>query len=414
VNAAWLAASWAGIGVLAGLSPSRLRRPVALIAPLILVALTLLTVQGGSRPDEFGGGGLALPREAAGLLSASAAALWLCLLLADRLDGREVLGIGTVGGAAVLLLSTGTPLLFGVAAVLAVAALCLRWITVAPGRASLAAARVAGTGAAALIAVSLLLPASPNGQPGIVGGLGLVGGLLVVGVLGLAGVAPLGGWAAGALDDLPVPEVATWLLLLAPAVLLSAFSMPGALPLLARLAFQHTILACGLISAIWSGLMSIRAGPATRYGRVAIGDLGLVAAGVGTGATTAVAGGLVLILTHLVAAPILLQPPRLGLGSPRRLVWLAICGLPPSPAFWGRFLILQACVAFSFSVAAPCLVAGGLVTVTAVLTAAQGEAGEGARAAHHRVVAAWVIAAVALAVGLLPMGALHLVFGSGA
>jgi hypothetical protein len=409
MNAAWLAAAWAGTGVIAGLGPARLRRPIALIAPLLLVALSIVTVEGGARPDELGGGGLVLPREAAGLLSASAAALWLCLLLADRLDGHELIGIGTVGGAVVLLLSTGSPLLFGVAAMLAVAALSLRWISVAPGRASLAAARVAGTGAAALIAVSLLIPAeSTGGQPG------LVGGLLVVGVLALAAVIPLGGWAVGALADVPAPDIATWLVLLAPAVLLSAFAIPGPLPLLARLAFDHTILACGLISAIWAGVMSLRAGPATRYGRVALGDLGLVAAGVGTGATAAVAGGLLLILTHLVVAPLLLQRPRPGLGSPRRLVWLAICGLPPSPAFWGRFLILQACVAFSAGVAATCLVAGGLVTVTAVLTVAQGEPGEGATAPHHRIAAAWVIAAVALAVGLLPMGAVHLVFGPGA
>jgi hypothetical protein len=286
MNAAWLAAAWAGIGVMAGLGPARLRRPIALIAPLLLVALSIATVQGGARPEELGGGGLALPREAAGLLAASAAALWLCLLLADRLDGRELIGIGTVGGAVVLLLSTGSPLLFGVAAMLAVAALSLRWISVAPGRASLATARVAGTGAAALIAVSLLLPAvSPAGQPG------MVGGLLVVGVLALAAVMPLGGWAVGALSDVPAPEIATWLVLLAPAVLLSAFAIPAPLPLLARLAFEHTILACGLISAIWAGVMSLRAGPATRYGRVALGDLGLVAAGVGTGEAGARARG---------------------------------------------------------------------------------------------------------------------------
>jgi formate hydrogenlyase subunit 3/multisubunit Na+/H+ antiporter MnhD subunit len=241
-----------------------------------------------------------------------------------------------------------------------------------------------------------------------------VGGLLVVGVLALAAVVPLGGWAAGALADLPAPEIATWLVLLAPAVLLSAFAIPGPLPLLARLAFDHTILTCGLISALWAGVMSLRAGPATRYGRVALGDLGLVAAAIGTGETAAVAGGLLLILTHLVVAPILLQTPRPGLGPPRRVVWLAICGLPPSPAFWGRFLILQACVAFNPGVAAACVLAGGLVTVTAVLGVAQGEPGEGAPAPHHRVVAAWLIAAMALAVGLLPMGAVHLVFGPGA
>jgi formate hydrogenlyase subunit 3/multisubunit Na+/H+ antiporter MnhD subunit len=396
MNAAWLAAAWVTVGVSAGLGPARLRRPIALVAPLLLVALSIATVRGGAGPAELGGGGLALPREGAGLLTSAAAALWLCLLLTDHL----------VGGAVVLLLSTGSPLLFGVAAVLAVAALSLRWISVAPGRASLATARVAGTGAAALIAVSVLLPAvSPDGQPG------LVGGLLVVGVIALTAVVPLGGWAAGALADVPPPEVAAWLVLLAPAVLLSAFAIPGSLPVLARLAFDHTILTCGLISAVWAGVMSLRAGPATRYGRVALGDIGLVVAGVGTGEAAAVAGGLLLILTHLVVAPILLQRPRPGLDPPRRLVWLAICGLPPSPAFWGRFLILQACVAFSAGIAVACLVAGGLVTVTAVLTVAQGEPGVGERAARHQVVAAWLIAAVALSVGLLPMGAVHFVFG---
>ncbi|MGP8162139.1 MAG: acyl-CoA dehydrogenase family protein [Candidatus Dormibacteria bacterium] len=221
-------------------------------------------------------------------------------------------------------------------------------------------------------------------------------------------------WASGALAELSAPEIATWLLLLAPAVLLSAFSIPGKLPLLASLAFQHTILTCGLIGAVWSGIASLRAGPATRYGRVALCDLALVAAGVGTGEPSAVAGALVLILTHLVAAPILLQSPRQGLGSPRRLVWLALCGLPPSPAFWGRFLILEACVAFGYATAVPCVVAGGLVTVAAVVTVARGEPGSGAPAPHHRVVAAWVVALVVLAVGLLPVSAVHLVFGPSA
>ena len=287
MSAAWLAAAWAVVGAVAGLSPRRLRRATALIAPVLLVALSLLTAQGGPRPDQLGGGAVALSREAAGLLSAAGAALWLCLLLAEELDGRELLGIGTVGGAAVLLLSAGTPLLFGVAALLGAAALTLRWVTAAPSRATLAAGRIAGTGAAALVAAGVLLPAvSPDSQPGV------VGGLLVVGVIAIAALVPLGGWAAGALVDLRPPEIAVWLLVLAPAVLVSAFSIPGALPLLASLAFEHTLLACGLISALWGGVMSLRAGPPTRYGRVALADLGLVAAGAGTGEPVAVGGGL--------------------------------------------------------------------------------------------------------------------------
>jgi len=409
VNAAWLAAAWGLVGVAAGLAPPRLRRPAAFAAPLLLAALTLLAVRGGARPDPFLGGGLSLSREAAGLICAGAVALWVCLLLAERLNGRELLALGSVGAAVVVLLSAGSPLLFGVAALLGVGALTLRWVTVAPSRATLATGRVAGMGAAALIAASLLLPAvAPDSQPG------MVAGLLVVGVLALAAVVPLGGWAAGALADLRAPEFATWLLLLAPAVLLCAFSMAGVLPLAAGLAFQHTLLVCGLGSAIWAGVQTLRAGPATRYGRLALGDLSLVAAGIGTGEPAALAGGLVLILTHLVVAPLLLQPSRPGLGPPRRLAWLALCGLPPSPAFWGRFLVLEACAAFGAPAAAGCLVAGGLVTVAAVLAAARGETTAGKPAPHHRVAVAWAVALVALAAGLLPMGAVHLVFGPGA
>jgi len=406
MNAAWLAAAWLAVGVVGGLAGARARRPVALVVPLLLVVLSLLATRGGLRPDQLAGGRLSLPREAAGLLSAGAAALWLCLLLAERLDGLEVVTMGAIGAAVVLLLSTGSPLLFAVATMLAVAALSLRWISAAPTRATLAAGRVAGVGAAALVAASVLLPAtSPDAQPG------LVGGLLAVGVLALAAVVPLGGWAAGSLAELRAPEIAVWLLLIAPAILLSAFSIPADLPLLASLAFQHTILACGLIGALWAGLQSLRTGRSTRYGRLALGDLSLIAAGIGTGEPVALGGGLLLILTHLVAAPLLLQPARPGLGPPRRLVWLAVSGLPPSPSFWGRFLVLEACVAFSDAVAAACLVAGGLLTLAAVLAVAHEETGEGAPAAHRRIAAAWALAAVALAVGLLPMGAVHLVFG---
>lgn len=410
MNAAWLAGAWAATGIAAGLAPARLRRPAALVAPLLLVVLSLLTPQSGALPEPLGGQGLALPHAAAGVVAAGAAALWFCLLLTESLDGRELIGVGTVGGAVVLLLSTGSPLLFGVAALLAVAALTLRWVATAPTRATLAAGRVAGMGAAALIAASLLLPAavSPDAQPGV------VAGLLAVGVLALAAVVPLGGWAAGALADLPASYFATWLLLLAPAVLLSAFAMAGALPLVAGLAFQHTLLACGLGSAIWAAVQTLRAGPATRYGRLALGDLSLMAAGIGTAEPAALAGGLVLILTHLVVAPLLLQRQRPGLGVPRRLAWLALCGLPPSPAFWGRFLVLEACAAFGAPAAAGCVVAGGLVTVAAILAAARGETDAGDPAPHYRRAAAWTLAVVALGVGLAPMGAVHLVFGAGA
>lgn len=408
MNAAWLAVAWAVVGVAAGLAPARLRRPIALVAPLLLAGLTLVAAPGAARLDPLGGGRLDLSREGGGLLAAGALALWLCLLLSERVDGRELMAVGTVGGALVLLLSTGSALLFGVAALLAVAALALRWVTAAPTCATLAAGRVAGSGAAALVAASLLLPSvSPNQEPGV------VAGLLAVGVIALAAVAPLGGWAARAATELRSSDFATWLLMLAPAILLSAFAIPAALPLVAGLVFEHTLLACGLVSALWAGVQTLRGSPASRYGRLALADMSLVAAAIGTGEPTALGGGVVLILTHLVVAPLLLQAQRPGLGPPRRLAWLALCGLPPSPGFWGRFLVLEACAAFGAAAGAACLVAGGLMTVAAVLAVARGQPDDGAPAPHHRVAAAWIVVGLALAVGLLPMGAAHLVFGSG-
>ena len=256
MSAAWLAGAWAGVGLAAGIWGGRQRRAAALLAPLLLLGLTLGASLSGTGPLPLAGGPLALPREGAGLLAAAALALWVCLLLADRLDGRELLGIGAVGGAVVLILSSGSPLLYGVSALLGVAALTVRWVTSAPSRATLAAGRVAGTGAAALVAASIVLsPVSADAEPG------LVGGLLVVGVLALAAVVPLGGWAAGAVGLLRAPEIAIWLLLLAPAVLLGAFSIPAALPLIGRLDFDHTLLACGLISALWGGAQTLRARP---------------------------------------------------------------------------------------------------------------------------------------------------------
>jgi hypothetical protein len=52
------------------------------------------------------------------------------------------------------------------------------------------------------------------------------------------------------------------------------------------------------------------------------------------------------------------------------------------------------------------------MTMAAFVTVVRGEPGDGAAAPHHRVVVAWLLAAVVLAVGLLPMGAVHLVFGA--
>jgi len=434
VSLPWLAGTWLAAAVLGAATGHwpQLRRAAALTGMAAILICCLLTSRSGTVPDPLAETSPLLSREAAGLLVAAAAALWMALMLVDRLDGRELLGIGGVGGAAALLLGARSPLLFGVAALIAVLALTLRWVSVFPGRATLAAGRVAGAGAAALVAASLFLPApAPTGAgaPQV----GMAAGLLAAGLVALAALIPLGGWAAGAMASLAAPEVGSWMLLLAPAVLVSSAPLAGALPLAGRLAVQHSLLTCGLISAVWAGVQASRvevnlraarraggSADAVRsavrgglaYRRLALGDLALVAVGVGTGQPVGLDGGLILILTHLVAAPLLLQSSRAGLTLPRRVLWLALTGVPPAPSFWGRFLVLQACAGFSGPVTIACLVALGLMTMAGALAVTRGDAAAGTPAPPHQVVAAWALGAAAAAVAVVPMVAVHLVFGA--
>jgi hypothetical protein len=415
VNAAWLATVWLVGGTAAGLISRRLggRRAVGAIAVLLLAGASLLTLRAGAGRSPLIDTGPYLSREAGGLLAAAAAALALCLLLAERVDGLEVVGVGAVGAAVVLVVSTTSPLLYGVAALLAVMALSLRWMASAPGPATLAAARVAGVGAASLIAASVFLPVSSQEVPTRAGP-ALVGGLLVTGVITLVALVPVGGWVAGAVARLRAVDIATWQFLIAPAMLITAALIPTSLPGSGRLAFRDTILVAGLLSAIWAGVQSLRPGVPSRYGRLAAGDLALVAAAIGTGQAVAVTGGLLLIVTHLVAGPVLLQPPAAGLETPRRLLWWAVSGLPPSPAFWGRLLILRACAGIGGPTLIPCVAACGLLALAAVLVVARGEGEGGAPTVPVRAVLAWGLCGLALAAGLMPLVAVHAVFGAAA
>ncbi len=139
-----------------------------------------------------------------------------------------------------------------------------------------------------------------------------------------------------------------------------------------------------------------------------------MAAAIGTGQTVAMTGGLLLIVTHLVAGPLLLQPPRGGLGAPRRLLWWSVSGLPPSPAFWGRLLVLRACAGIGGPALVPCLAACGLLALAAVLVVARGEGEGGEPAVPLQVVLAWGLCGVAIAAALAPLLAVHAVFGAAA
>src|SRR5205807_10420719 len=145
-------------------------------------------------------------------------------------------------------------------------------------RATLAAGRVPGLGAASLLAASPLLP-----LVGIVSGPRpeIATGLLGIGVAALLALVPLGGWALGGLRNLRGTEVAPWMLLLAPAVLLAAEKIPAATPA-AGDDFGRIVLLGGLVTAVFHSVMSTRVAARERYSRAFLADLGLAAAAVGS------------------------------------------------------------------------------------------------------------------------------------
>lgn len=421
----WLAIGWLGVGAIAGLSRRRprWRRAAAVLALAVLIALTLLTPSQSGGLAPLASGPPTLSREATGLLVAALLALAICLALSTALDGAEVAAIAVMGAAAVLVVGARSPLLFGVGALAAIAVLALRWVGAAPGRSTMATARVASAAGAALVAASVLLPL--GGQQGpTADAAGMAAGLLGAGLAGTLALVPVGGWAAGAMGELRAPEAGAWLLLLAPAIALSAVAIPSELPPVAGLGVEHTLLVCGLLSGGWAGIQALRArGQVTShslvispvslsYRRLALGDLGLVMAAIGTGQPQAAGAALLLVLTHLVAAPVLLHDSRRGLGAPRRLLRLAVSGLPPAPSFWGRLLVLEACAGFGAAVLAACLVVEGLMTFAGVLAVTWDDA-EGDRSAGVAEMAAgWAVTLAALALAAAPSAATHLVFGT--
>jgi hypothetical protein len=421
----WLAGSWLAVGALAGLARRwpRLRRPVALLAAAALVALTLLTPIRGIGLRPLTAGPPVLSREAAGLLVASLVALAVCVALSVRLDGAEMAAIAVMGAAAVLVVGARSPLLFAAGALVAVTLLALRWFVSAPGRPALAAGRVAAAAAAALLAASVFLPLG-NQQGPSADAAGMVAGLLAAGLAGTVALVPVGGWAAGAMGELRAPEAGAWLLLLAPAIALSAVAIPAELPLVARLDVEHTLLVCGLVSAGWAGIQAIRArsrvgtgslpvsAVTLSYRRLALGDLGLVMAAIGSGQPQAAAAALLLVLTHLVAAPLLLHDARTGLGAPRHLLRLAVSGLPPAPSFWGRLLVLEACAGFGSVALVAAIMVEGLMTFAGVLAVTWEDAAGESRAGVVEVVAGWAVTLAAVAMAAAPAAATHLVFGS--
>jgi hypothetical protein len=416
VNPLAVAAVWLGTGAAGALAVTRLRvRRLAIVVPL--AGLAAVVVGGaGSSPIHFLSTTVTLSsvdRAGQGLLAAAAVSLAAAVILAPSLTGSESFAIGMVGGATVVALATDAVVVWALALTAAVATLALRWITTTPNRATLAAGRVAGGGAAALLAAGLFLPLPEVTGPRPV----MVAILLASGLAALMALLPLGGWAAGSYASLRGIDFAPWQLLLAPAVLLSTDRLAGALPTASIEVFQRALLAMALATAVWSGLQAARAHLSTRYGRLFIADLALAAAAVGgTRSSVALTGGLLIVLTHLLLGPLLLplrEEPRRR--RPQRVAWALLSGLPPTPSFWGRFLVLEALAQTNASLLYPALVAAALVFVAATLSCLPGQIrrpGSSSPAGLLAPAVSWLLVVGAIALGLAPQGITGMIFGS--
>jgi hypothetical protein len=406
--------TWGAAGLLGALLLPRLRRRrLAPLVPLAAAIAALLSLGGGADLTfASAAGGLALGRPAAGVLLVSALAATLWLLLAPPPDSGEILLLAVCGALAAVALAAGSPLIWAVCFVAASALMGVRWVAAAPARATLAAGRVATLGAAALVAASVFLPVdvatvSPRAH--------LVGGLLAGGIGAGLALMPLGGWVTGGARLLRGVALAPWALLLLPALLLTAQPLQGILPPDARSTFGYILLPAGAISAGWAALRGLGSPGGERYPRVLLADLGLVAMGLSAPQPGARLGTLLLLLTHLCVGPLLLQDPAAALPRPRHLAWLALSGVPPSPAFWGRFALLAALTA-EFG-GAPLLatlpVVGAILLIALRATTAAGTPGAEAAPGRAARLAAWAPPLAAITVGLVPAQALRALFGVG-
>ena len=406
-----LAGVWLAVGVLAAaLLPGLHRRRLAWLAAVAVAVASGFTASVATWPGPGPGGvtGPALGRPGLGLLVAAGVALAVTWALAPVLDGREPLVAGAAGAGMVICLSATSPLVWGVGIATTCWVLATRWIVVAPGRGTLAAGRVAGLGAAALLVGAALVPVA---GARVDTRTALAGGLLAGGVSALLALLPLGGWAAAAGRVVRGTDLAPWAFLLAPAVLFTSGVLLPGLPPGTSTPFANVLLDLGLISALWGGLQAAREPWAGRYPRILLADLALAAAGLGSTHSQGHLGGFVLVMTHLCAGPLLLHPPRPGTSGQRRLAWLTMTGIPPSPSFWGRFMVLAGLGATDSRALVAGLVVAALLLVGAARSLLEEGSGDLAPAGVVTRALAWMVALAAVAVGFAPWAVTSRVFG---
>ena len=399
MNPAVLALIWLAGGAVALLLPRRLHlRRSAFAVPVIISIVTM--TQGSNAHNAgilSGNAGLILTRGDAGVITLSSFAVALLIVIAPQSTTWDVAFICTTAAAAVFMLSAQSPLIFGAAALAAIFLLSVRWLSIAPGRATLAAGRVPAMGAALVLAAAVFMPVSPylNGARAE----------FLAAVMILAAVAMSGsifGWLHSSLSTLPAASAAPWPFFMLPAVLLSLTRIGDSFPSDARVLLLHWLMIAGLVSAIWNAINSITAAPEQRYARVLLADVSLFLAAIGTHTTEAESGAVLILICHLITAPLLLQRPEAMLRRQRILGWIAMSGLPLLPSFWGRFLVLQGTAAVSGYAAFGCALTLGLLFIAGIRVITGRHNSEPMPRLNARPLLAWFPVVGAAAFGVAP------------
>lgn len=414
MTAVLLALWWLGSGLVVTAMARVLRRArLVVVGPLLggLGTLAVATNAPWAGPlSSTTGHSVELTRPAVGLLLAAGLSLAATLALAPRVDGGEAATIGAVAAASVVALAATGPAIWSIAVAVGVAVLAVRWVTRTPGRSTLASGRIACLGAASLLAAApFLAAATPPGDPRQP----IAGALLAAGEAALLGLLPIGGWAAALMARVRASDVAPWALVVAPVLLLVSVPLLASLPAGARSPFADVLLVLGTGSAVYGAWRGALAPATLRYRRLLLSDLALAAAGIGTGHAAATTGLLVVLVTHLLAAPLLLHGPRPGTHRAARLAWLALSGVLPAPSFWSRLLVFRALGGTSLLALGVACAAGVGLLVTAIrgmidpLPAGATRTNDGVR------LLGWGLAVATAAVGVAPAAIAVRIFGIG-
>lgn len=415
MSATPLVIAWIAPGLLAAALATRTHRlRGAVLVPLLAAAVAVASLGGGSdlAPDLVPGG-FALGQAAAGVALLGALAMTVAWLLAPPADAGEILAVTSGGALSVVALGTGSPLVYGVALFGATAIIGMARVAASPGRGTLAGLRVTALGAAAMVAAAPFVPVDDSLPAPR---LHLAGGLLATGVAALLALVPFGGWLTGSGRSGRLATLLPYVVFVIPAVVLPAQTLQLALPSASRAILGFVMLPLGAVTAAWSSLTALLAPDRDRYPRVLVADLGLIALGLAAQEDAARLGSLLLLLSHLMVAPLLLAEPAVELSRPRRLAWLALSGVPPSPAAWGRLALIAALTAaYGGAPLVVTLPVVGLVLAVCLRAIGAARAAPAAATTVSRTtrLAAWLVPAGALAFGLAPLATLHRLLGLG-